>query len=103
MNPRNEHPDFENFRIVSIPPREEWERTKWALWGDGEYPESSVLAGQFRSLALEYFDSEAEARQDYPGVPMDGFVPMPSTAIVPICPPGDWSPMDAGESWEADA
>ena len=50
----------------------EWHDTprgeKLAVYGWGEYPRHSVLAGQTMKKFIEYADGEDEARAKYPGI-----------------------------------
>ena len=71
------------------------------LYGYGFYPRSSVLAGQSRDVQLAYFGNMDEAKAAHPDVPVDGYAGA-STPMVPSCPPSDFDPADAGESWDED-
>jgi hypothetical protein len=66
------------------------------------YSESSVLAGQAgKRLALPdcAFDTEEEARKAHPDIECTSSRWDP-VASVPHCPPADFDPAYAGESWE---
>jgi hypothetical protein len=68
--------------------------------GYGEYPDSSVLAGQPRRVHLDTFDTLEEAQAAYPfSSTEDGprHVPDP---VMPSSPPDWFDPLDAGESWD---
>jgi hypothetical protein len=92
---KREYPKLDDFALIQEANGDVW------LWGFGEYEEGSVLAGQERNVRLEAFDSMEQARKEYPDVRVDEGVPI-SRATVPICPPSDFDPMDAGEAWGED-
>jgi hypothetical protein len=56
-----------HFDSFSIEMKETPTGEKWAVYGWGIYPPSSVLAGQTSKTFIEYFDSETEASIAYPG------------------------------------
>ena len=77
--------------------------SEWWLWEFGEYPRSSVLAGQYRQARIECYESEAEAREDNPGVPVrsDGTVNHRMAApLMPSCDPYPGLTAGAGERWD---
>jgi len=76
------------------------DRDEWVAVGHGTYEDSSVLAGQSRWCPLDWFPTKEEACKAYPkGVVKDCQAPR-STAMVPSCPPSDFSEADAGERWD---
>lgn len=75
------------------------DRSYWSVKGHGTYEKGSVLEGQWCKVHLQSFDTEAEARAAYPFEDITQGATGPSTAEVPLCPPSDWSPDDAGEAW----
>ena len=94
---KKKYKEFDDFELV---PEED---CVW-LWGYGEYPKGSVLAGQFRQARLDCMKTVEEAKKKYPGVEVrdDGTVNFSSSQInsVPHMPPSDFDPMDAGEVWD---
>ena len=81
------------------------EEDVWWLFGYGEYPPSSVIAGQYRVARLEWFQSKEEAIKNYPDVLIVDALPTRANLIaprVPDVPPNDFNPADAGETWEED-
>jgi len=95
---KSQYPEHDEFFLLEEIDRETGRRTTW-LWGMGEYPRTSVLAGQFRESRLESFDTLKEAEQKHPDVEFregrSGHV-----AIVPDIAPAWFSPYDAGEHWD---
>lgn len=79
---------------------EESDGTVW-LWGHGEYPESSVLAGQDRHRRIEAFDSMAEARKAHRDVEA-GPGPLAFPENLSELAPRWFDPADAGEAWGED-
>ncbi len=81
---------------------------EFGLIGHGEYEESSVLAGQYRRIIIEWFPTVAAAQtavdERHPGVSCEVLEhgTSPSRAVVPIWPPADFDPADAGEVWSAE-
>lgn len=77
----------------------EFVHENWWLCTCGDYPEYSVLAGQYcRALQIAY-DSLEEAKAANPGVEVveDG---CPVVASVPDVAPADFDPSYAGERWD---
>ena len=76
----------------------------WEVFGHGEYPRSSVLAGQPGRWCVASFDTLEEALKAYPKATVpehstripSGWLPMSDTA------PSWFDPMDAGERWDDD-
>jgi len=77
---------------------------EFELQGGGEYPDSSVLAGQYRTVeGLVYFKSKEDALRHYPGLEVYSADEAPSArASVPGVPPEGFDPADAGERWSDD-
>lgn len=75
----------------------------WHVKGHGEYEDSSVLAGSYRRVHLDTFDTEAEARAAYPWAD-GGDQPVPELPDnpMPLTAPGWFDPADAGEAWGED-
>ena len=78
-----------------------------AIFGHGEYPRSSVLAGQARRVVIEYFDTivEAEEYSKSEGLQaevMEWSTKNPFGPTVPDIAPSDFDPADAGEVWHED-
>ena len=69
------------------------------VYGWCRHEESSVLAGQPRKVFMATFSDVREALSNYPNA-YDGHPAFEPCAQVPVCPPADWSPDDAGESWD---
>lgn len=72
--------------------------TDVSLVGCGEYPASSVLSGQWREVALEYFVGVEEAEARYPELEVVRGRQLP-TARVPDIPWDGFDPADCGEVW----
>jgi hypothetical protein len=74
----------------------------YSLIGHGEYTDSSMLAGQYAQAKLDFFATLEEAQAKYPNVPISEDAPLSGKFLtgVPTNPPSDWSPADAGESWD---
>ncbi len=79
------------------------------LCENGVYERSSVLAGQEFSQLIRPYDSVEEAEREapkmveelgYPGFKvtthLDAYHP---PAFIPLNPPSDFDPLDAGEAW----
>jgi len=94
MKAKDYYPEFDEFDLCQE------EDGKVALWGYGEYPQSSVLAGGYRQAWLEIFDSVEEAQAAYPDLILRYNRPMPIENVISSCPPPDFDPMDAGEVWD---
>jgi len=73
--------------------------TNWWLCKCGDYPEHSVLAGQFSRQLCTAYDSKEEAVAANPGVQVEETYIMES-GLVPSCAPLDFDPGYCGESWE---
>jgi hypothetical protein len=80
----------------------------YAVYEHGEYPEGSVLAGQYRRTLRGLFPTIAEARSWHPMAEVldHGTKPwrmgnetLEELSGLPECPPDWFDPMDAGESW----
>jgi hypothetical protein len=93
-NLKEKYPNLDEFSLVKE------EDGYYCLFGEGEYPASSVLAGQHRVVRLEFYEDEETAKRET-GLEVGEVMPM-SCAAVPSCPPSDWDPMDAGEAWGED-
>jgi hypothetical protein len=77
---------------------------QFAVYGHGVYEESSVLAGQYRRVFLDWFSSQEEAVKAYPWGEVQGSL-LPTAEIVdrlPDCPPDWFDPGAAGEAWGED-
>lgn len=70
-----------------------------AVYGISTYPEWSVLGGQTQRVFLDSFQTVEEARAAYPTAEEAG---LPARAQVPVNPPSDFDPLDAGEAWGED-
>ena len=70
-----------------------------AVYAIGTYPAHSVLAGQTQRVFLDSFSTVEEARAAYPTAEEGG---LPPRARVPVNPPADFDPLDAGEAWGED-
>ena len=74
------------------------------LWGYGTYERGSVLSGQHKEVRIECYDTVEKAKEDWPLVPVrdDGTVNSKflSAPMLPSCPPNDFDPAYAGESWD---
>jgi len=76
-----------------------------SLRGAGEYPEYSVLAGGYREHDLETWDTEAEALEAFPSLPIvtnTGYRHPLLRASVSDLPWAGFDPADAGERWDSD-
>lgn len=81
----------------------ESEGRRFVVFGHGEYPEESVLAGQYARCAVQSFDTLAEAQEAYPKAE----VPECSTHLpawllsgVSDVAPSWFDEADAGERWD---
>lgn len=76
----------------------------YSLVAHGEFTDSSMSAGQYSQVKVDFFDTIEEAQRAYPGVPVSDDAPLSSKWLtgVPDTPPRDWSPEDAGEVWGED-
>lgn len=88
--------EFEHFEL-----REERDGEVW-LWGFGEYPEHSVLAGQPLQCRIEAFENAESAVAEHPNVPLYMGKPEKVEVFIPKEPPAWFDPMDAGEVWGED-
>lgn len=76
----------------------------WEVFGHGEYPRDSVLAGQYARIFMARFETLEEAQEAYPTATVpeystripSGWIPMSDIA------PVDFDPADAGERWDED-
>lgn len=79
-------------------------RGVFEVFGHGEYPRDSVLAGQYARIFVASFDTLEEAQQAYPKAEVpeystripSGWIPMSDTA------PSWFDEADAGERWGED-
>lgn len=76
---------------------EEADGTTW-LVGYGEYPRSSVLAGQPFERLLEPFESLEEAKAKYPTFRVEAGRSAVQASVPDTAPEG-FDPADIGESW----
>jgi hypothetical protein len=75
-----------------------WDGKTYAVYEYGEYPESSVLAGQTRRSFIDSSEDLEQLKRDHLGVPVSessGYVPV----NIPSTPPDWFDPTYAGESW----
>ncbi len=91
--------DYGHFTYQRV--AEEGEPESIAVYGWDHYPPGSVLAGQPRKTLQGYFDTIEQALLIYPDA-WESHPAMEPRASVPRTPPADWSPLDAGESWDED-
>jgi len=98
MNLMLEYPEYHNFFIRVKEDASYDVGQDVRLVGCGEYPESSVLAGQYRETDLDYFRTLAEAEAQYPEleVILGGCA---VRATVPDVPWDGFDPADCGEVW----
>ena len=78
----------------------------WTVYGHGEYPRDSVLAGQYMRGAVCYYDSLEQAQAEYPNaevVAENETTKLPSWWFsMSDCPPSDFDPDYCGERWDDD-
>ena len=76
------------------------------LWGYGEYGPTSVLAGQFRRVFIDSWESMDEAKAAFTETDLGristGEAPINIPAEVPHTAPEWFDPADAGEVWGED-
>ena len=76
----------------------------YKVYEHGIYEDNSVLAGQHKRRFLDMYEkTEAgllKAREDYPCAKVLDFISDHPKASVPLNPPADFDPMDAGERWD---
>ena len=86
-------------------------RGGFAVYGHGVYPESSVLAGQYRRSHLDRFETLDEAKREWPFAEVRDHSTKPARiggeslgdlSGLPTCAPGWFDPADAGEHWSED-
>ena len=95
--------------VTITPRRPDWDtecptKNEYVVYGHGEYEDSSVLHGQYRRVFLDSFTSLETDKAAYPWAEVQGGL-LPTSHIagnVPSCPPADFDPLDAGESWDED-
>lgn len=88
---------------------------KYAIYGYGVYPDSSILAGQFRKVFIEWCDDleHAERRSETlngfskqtaecPSTHRDDAEALSELSGLPKFPPDWFDPSDAGERWDDD-
>jgi hypothetical protein len=92
---KEEYPSCEEFSLG-----QEADGSVW-LWGFGEYPEHSVLAGYPRQVRLKSYETADEARKAHPGMEI-GPPPAKIHVELPKSPPSWFNPADAGEAWGED-
>jgi hypothetical protein len=82
----------------------EKEYEKFAVFGHGEYPEDSVLAGQYARGFIDSFDTLEEAQAVYPEAEFSELkTGIPSGwRVMSDLPPTDFDPYYAGERWDDD-
>ncbi len=71
------------------------------VYAHGTYPDSSVLAGQYRRVCLAVYSTLQEAQEAYPWAEVQGGL-LPASWVaprVPQSPPAWFDPADAGENW----
>ena len=94
-NLHDQHPGFKEFALQAEPDGSVW------LWGYGEYPASSVLAGQYRQARLENYATAEEAVMATGLRVADGERDCAALvrAEAPVCAPDWFDAADAGEAW----
>ena len=82
----------------------EQEDDNFIVFGHGEYPEDSVLAGQYARCAIDTFNTLEEASKAYPKASiLERSTRIPSSWIsMSDIPPSWFDPADAGERWNED-
>jgi hypothetical protein len=77
----------------------------WCIYAWGVYPQGSVLEGQDMKQFISSFDTEKEARSEYPDAELSNALvePVPSIGPQPAnYYAGDGGFYDAGEHWGED-
>ena len=88
------------FDHITIEPSE---YSDFAVYGHGTYERSSVLAGQPKRSYLESFDTVVDAQKEYPNAEvLEHSTKIDGMAMMPVCAPDWFDPMDAGECWHED-
>lgn len=89
-----------NYHNYTIEP----EFDKFVVFGHGEYPEDSVLAGQYARGAVDTFDTLEEAQKAYPQADVPEYSTRVPSGWIPMShnPPSDFDPAYCGERWDED-
>lgn len=72
---------------------------KAAVYEHGEYPETSVLAGQYRRAFIDEFDTVEEAAREYPEADVIDYTTGGVRPSLSTIAPDWFDPADAGETW----
>lgn len=83
-----------NFDYFTINVQTEFNHTIYAVFGWRPYEESSVLAGQQQKVFVSAFDTEAEAKEAYPGAEISSKFTEPQVSLNHL--PGENDPVPGG-------
>jgi len=82
----------------------EFEKPHWVVFGHGEYPEDSVLAGEYARNRLAHCKTLAEAQALYPRAEVPEYSTRIPSGWLPVSdlPPAWFDPAACGERWDED-
>lgn len=68
----------------------------------GEYPQGSVLEGEYRRTRLRFYETLEDAQRDYPQAEVLDFPGFDIRPDLPHVAPSWFDPTIAGETWDDD-